>query len=112
MKLPAASCGVSLAEFRRSHTRLRSHELRRGRLAIPLCSKLQSILAKANEISIWVKIILLEKGFNGDDSDSGRANTVTLTIKKIFRFVLPFYPKLNKTAIQTVANSNQADSSG
>ena len=27
----------------------RSHELRRGRLAIPLCSKLLSILAKANE---------------------------------------------------------------
>jgi hypothetical protein len=26
------------------------HKLRRGRLAIPLCSKLQSILAKANEL--------------------------------------------------------------
>ena len=30
-----------------------------------------------------VKISLLEKGFNGDDSDSGRANTVALTIKNI-----------------------------
>jgi hypothetical protein len=47
MKLPAASCGVSRAELRRSITRLRSHELRRGRLAIPLCSKLQSALATA-----------------------------------------------------------------
>jgi len=34
MKLPAASWGVSRAELRRSPTRLRSHELRRGRLAI------------------------------------------------------------------------------
>ena len=41
---------------------------------------------------LLVKIILLEKGFNGDDSDSGRANTVTLTIKKILRFVL-LYPQ-------------------
>jgi len=43
--------GISGAELRRSRTRLPSHELRRGRLAIPLCSKLQSILAKANEIA-------------------------------------------------------------
>jgi hypothetical protein len=50
MKLPASSCGVSCAELRRSPTRLRSHELRRGRLAIPPCSKLLGIPAKANEI--------------------------------------------------------------
>jgi branched-chain amino acid transport system ATP-binding protein len=35
--------------LRRSLIRFCSHELRRGRLAIPLCSKLQSILAKANK---------------------------------------------------------------
>jgi len=35
MKLPAASCGVSWAEFRRSPTRLRSCELRR--IASPSC---------------------------------------------------------------------------
>ena len=46
MELPAARCGVSRAEVRRSLTRLRSYELRRGRLAIPLCSKLQSTLRR------------------------------------------------------------------
>jgi hypothetical protein len=55
MKLPAVPLlrdGVSWAELRRSPTRLRSHELRRGRLTIPLSSPAkagQSILAKANE---------------------------------------------------------------
>ena len=46
---PAQRDGVSCAELRRSPPRLRSHELRRDRLANPLCSKLRSILAKANE---------------------------------------------------------------
>jgi len=42
MKLPAADCKVSsYAESRRSLTLLRSHELRRGILPLPLCSKLQ-----------------------------------------------------------------------
>ena len=42
MKLPAADCEVSsYTELRRSLTRLLSHELRPGRLALPLCSKLQ-----------------------------------------------------------------------
>jgi hypothetical protein len=46
MKLPAASCGVSQAELRRSQTRLRAKAVR---LAIHPCSKLQGILAKANK---------------------------------------------------------------
>ena len=48
MKRPAASCGVSLAEFHRSLPRLRSYELRRGRFATICCSKPQTALAKAN----------------------------------------------------------------
>jgi hypothetical protein len=42
MQLPEASCGASRTDLRRSPTCLRSHELRRCRLAISLCSKLQS----------------------------------------------------------------------
>ena len=48
MKLPAASCGVSGAELRRSPTRLRSLSYGAVHLAIHTCSKLQGILAKAN----------------------------------------------------------------
>jgi len=48
MKLPAASCGVSGAQLRRSSPR---HFIGPKPLAKadPLCSKLQNILAKANE---------------------------------------------------------------
>ena len=71
------------------HTLLRSFGASKGTLpAIIHGLKTRGFLRR--------RVILLEKSFNGDDSDSGRANTVTLTIKKIFRFVLPFYPKLNK----------------
>jgi len=38
--------------LRRSFTRLRSHELRRGRLAIPLCSELKSTLEKAKGVNL------------------------------------------------------------
>ena len=45
MKLPAASCGVSQAELRRSQTRLRSKSYGAVRLAIHPCSPDSGIYA-------------------------------------------------------------------